>query len=132
MHSYIGIATGSERRTTVRRERPFDLHALSTPPAFILDQDQILKFCPLRRSEARRAQEHKPCAKCDWLPNLDPPKFLLRKNFGGSSILQPLGLRPRLALSGNIGTTIKFSTPFRNPPSDRNRSGGSHLGVAYF
>jgi len=22
---------------------PFDLHALSTPPAFILDQDQILK-----------------------------------------------------------------------------------------
>ena len=22
---------------------PFDLHALSTPPAFVLDQDQILK-----------------------------------------------------------------------------------------
>ena len=24
------------------KKRPFDLHALSTPPAFILDQDQIL------------------------------------------------------------------------------------------
>ena len=28
---------------TVRHERPFDLHALSTPPAFILSQDQTLK-----------------------------------------------------------------------------------------
>jgi len=27
----------------VRHERPFDLHALSTPPAFILSQDQTLK-----------------------------------------------------------------------------------------
>ena len=26
----------------MRHERPLDLHALSTPPAFILDQDQIL------------------------------------------------------------------------------------------
>ena len=28
----------------VRRERSFDLHALSTPPAFILSQDQTLKI----------------------------------------------------------------------------------------
>ncbi len=25
-----------------KKEKPFDLHALSTPQAFILDQDQIL------------------------------------------------------------------------------------------
>lgn len=29
-------------RETLERETSFDLHALSTPPAFILDQDQIL------------------------------------------------------------------------------------------
>jgi len=28
---------------SIALRRPIDLHALSTPPAFILDQDQILK-----------------------------------------------------------------------------------------
>ncbi len=32
---------------------PFDLHALSTPPAFILDQDQILKKELLQTQKSR-------------------------------------------------------------------------------
>ena len=30
-------------QSSVRAKSSFDLHALSTPPAFVLDQDQILK-----------------------------------------------------------------------------------------
>jgi len=34
--------------------RPFDLHALSTPPAFVLDQDQILIGCLNFRANAKK------------------------------------------------------------------------------
>ncbi|OGM91576.1 hypothetical protein A3A20_01365 [Candidatus Wolfebacteria bacterium RIFCSPLOWO2_01_FULL_45_19] len=36
VHKFMGFLV------LVQNTRPFDLHALSTPPAFILDQDQIL------------------------------------------------------------------------------------------
>ena len=39
---------------SVPRTDTFDLHALSTPPAFILDQDQILNNCPNFKHEVRR------------------------------------------------------------------------------
>src|SRR3954453_1199806 len=38
-----------------RRASPFDLHVLSTPPAFVLSQDQTLRECSLSRTQHARA-----------------------------------------------------------------------------
>ena len=47
------------------RVRPFDLHVLSTPPAFVLSQDQTLQKIIFRRT--------------DWLFN-----YLFKKNLLGN------------------------------------------------
>ena len=41
-NSFATIPPSSQVLLPNRMAEPFDLHALSTPPAFILDQDQIL------------------------------------------------------------------------------------------
>ena len=56
-------ATNSEKQAL---HRPFDLHVLSTPPAFILSQDQTLNkmvFKWPQRSQSNRSYWSVPCFK---------------------------------------------------------------------
>ena len=41
---YSPVRHWNDLRTEVFRSSPFDLHVLGTPPAFVLSQDQTLKF----------------------------------------------------------------------------------------
>ena len=56
---------------------PFDLHVLSTPPAFILSQDQTLQQKPKTTHQKQQAQKNDPTKKPDqkWFkPENNPAK----------------------------------------------------------
>src|SRR5699024_1301749 len=50
---------------TPERALPFDLHVLSTPPAFVLSQDQTLhkSFSALRKAQSKQNKPKTGCSK---------------------------------------------------------------------
>ena len=79
---------------------PFDLHVLSTPPAFTLSQDQTLKFCP------------------DYNSNYWQKQYIL--NYINSYV--PLSLNFILSISKNLQNNASCETRQQN----RNRTGSKN------
>ena len=78
------LRTHSPLRTNIAISPAFDLHVLSTPPAFILSQDQTLRrelhFYPIRRSvisQIKALPRHRswPAASIYSRKNRHPPKL---------------------------------------------------------
>ena len=74
----------------IRDQASFDLHVLSTPPAFILSQDQTLMLNGL--SQVKKALASYPCSLLFYKERssvfLKKPSWKIHRNFQGCLIVQ--------------------------------------------
>ena len=64
------LLTRSPLRTSSKLEPSFDLHVLGMPPAFVLSQDQTLKFDVRYRSRGKTRQQHRSFSRSRSCTNL--------------------------------------------------------------